>query len=83
MLPTPKTLSDEFRIRKKKKKKGFSSFASENLPESLLRAFWEKKSQVPELKEIETLRGSIKKIETLVAELKIVVNFRGVNNTFP
>jgi hypothetical protein len=46
---------------------------------SLLRAFWEK---VPELKEIETLGGSIEKIETLVAELKIVVNFGGLNNTF-
>jgi hypothetical protein len=46
----------------------------EGLPESLLRAFWEK---VPELKEIETLGGSIKKIETLVAELKIAANFRG------
>jgi hypothetical protein len=46
--------------RKKKereKKNGFSGFVSENLPESLLRAFWEKKSQVPELKEIETLGG--------------------------
>jgi hypothetical protein len=46
---------------------------------SLLRAFWEK---VPELKEIETLEGSIEKIETLVAELKIVANFGGLNNTF-
>jgi hypothetical protein len=41
---------------------------------SLLRAFWEK---VPELKEIETLRGSIEKIEILVTELKITANFRG------
>jgi hypothetical protein len=48
-----------------------------------LRAFWEKKSKVPELKEIETLRGSIEKIETLVAELKVAANFRGVNNIFP
>jgi hypothetical protein len=44
-----------------------------------LRAFWEK---VPELKEIETLEGSIEKIETLVDELKIVANFGGLNNTF-
>jgi hypothetical protein len=42
-----------------------------------------KKSKVPKLKEIETLRGSIDKIETLVAELKVVANFRGVNNIFP
>jgi hypothetical protein len=39
---------------------------------------------VPELKEIETLRGLIEKIETLVAELKIAANFMGwVNSTFP
>jgi hypothetical protein len=47
-----------------------------------LRVFWEK---VLELKEIETLGGggSIEKIETLVAELKITANFREVNSTFP
>jgi hypothetical protein len=38
---------------------------------------------VPELKEIETLRRSIEKNETSVAELKIAANFRGVNNIFP
>jgi hypothetical protein len=35
------------------------------------------------LRDFETLRGSIVKIETSVAELKIVVNFRGVIRTFP
>jgi hypothetical protein len=40
-----------------------------------LRAFWEKKSKVPKLKEIETLGRSIEKIETLVAKLKIAANF--------
>jgi hypothetical protein len=39
-----------------------------------LRAFWEK---VPELKEIKIMGGSIEKIETLVAELKIAANFMG------
>jgi hypothetical protein len=29
------------------------------------------------------LRGSVEKIKTLVAELKIAANFRKVNNTFP
>jgi hypothetical protein len=38
---------------------------------------------VPELKEIKILWGSIEKIETLAAELKIAANFRGVNITFP
>jgi hypothetical protein len=38
---------------------------------------------VPELKEIETLRRSIEKNETSVAELEIAANFRGVNNIFP
>jgi hypothetical protein len=40
---------------------------------SLFRAFWQK---VYELKEIETLGGSIEKIETLMAELKIAANFK-------
>jgi hypothetical protein len=35
---------------------------------------------VPELKEIETLGGSIEKIETLEVELKIVANFMGNSN---
>jgi hypothetical protein len=39
--------------------------------------------RVPKLRDFEILGGSIEKIETLLAELKIVVNFRGVNNTFP
>jgi hypothetical protein len=34
-----------------------------------------KKSKVHELKEIETLRGSIEKIEILVVELKIAAKF--------
>ena len=38
--------------------------------------------EVPELKDFKTLRGSIVKIETLVVELKITVNFRGVICTF-
>jgi hypothetical protein len=38
---------------------------------------------VLELKENETLGGSIEKIEILVVELKIATNFRGVNNNFP
>jgi hypothetical protein len=38
-----------------------------------LRAFWKK---VHELKEIETLGGSIEKIETLVVKLKIATNFK-------
>jgi hypothetical protein len=32
---------------------------------------------MPKLKEIETLGGSIEKIETLVVELKIAANFGG------
>ena len=51
----------------------FSDFAEitvDGLPESLLKAFWKKMSE-------------LKEIETLVAELKIAANFRGVNNTFP
>jgi hypothetical protein len=36
-----------------------------------------KKSKVPELKEIETLEGSIEKIEILMVELKIAANFGG------
>jgi hypothetical protein len=41
--------------------------------------------RVPELKKkkIETLGGSIEKIETLGVELKIDANFKGVNNNFP
>jgi hypothetical protein len=35
------------------------------------------------LRDFETLEGSIEKIETSVVKLKIVTNFRGVNNTFP
>ena len=46
----------------------------------LLRAFWEK---VLTLKDFETLEGYIVKIETLVTELKITLNFRGVICTFP
>ena len=46
----------------------------------LLRAFWEK---VLELKEIKTFGESVMKIETLMAELKISVNFRRVIRTFP
>jgi hypothetical protein len=38
---------------------------------------------VSELKEIETLGGSIEKIENLVTELKIAAKFREVNSTFP
>jgi hypothetical protein len=33
--------------------------------------------KVPTLKDFETLEGYIVKIETLVAELKIALNFRG------
>ena len=39
--------------------------------------------RVPELRDFEILRGLIAKIETSVAKLKIVVNFRGVIHTFP
>jgi hypothetical protein len=39
--------------------------------------------RVPTLRDFETLGGYIVKIETSVAELKIVVNFRGVIHTFP
>ena len=42
-------------------------------------AFWKK---MHELKKIKTLRESIEKIKTLVAELKITTNFKEVNNTF-
>jgi hypothetical protein len=35
------------------------------------------------LRDFETLKGSIVKIETLVAELEIAVNFSGVIRTFP
>jgi hypothetical protein len=42
-----------------------------------------KKSKVLELKEIETLGGSIEKIETLVVKLKIAANFGRVNSNFP
>ena len=48
----------------------------------LARAIWEKESKVPELKDFESLGESIEKIETLVVELKIAVNFRGVNSNF-
>jgi hypothetical protein len=34
-------------------------------------------NEVPELKNFETLEGSIEKIETLRVALKIVANFRG------
>ena len=59
-------------------------------PELLLRTCWEKKitikgilEKVLELKEIKILEGSIVKIETSVAKLKIAANFRGVIRTFP
>jgi hypothetical protein len=35
------------------------------------------------LRDFETLGGSIEKIETSVAELKIIANFRGVIHNFP
>ena len=38
---------------------------------------------MPELKDFETLGGSIEKIETLVVELKIAANLVGLNNNFP
>ena len=38
---------------------------------------------VPEFRDFETLGRSIVKIKTLVAELKIDVNFRGMIRTFP
>jgi hypothetical protein len=38
---------------------------------------------VLELRDFETLGGSIVKIETSVAKLKIVINFKGVIRTFP
>jgi hypothetical protein len=38
---------------------------------------------VPKLRDFKTLGGSIAKIKTSVAELKIVVNFKGVIRTFP
>ena len=40
-------------------------------------------NRVPELRDFKTYGGSIAKIETLVVELKIVINFRGVIRTFP
>jgi hypothetical protein len=39
--------------------------------------------RVPTLRDFEILEGYIVKIETLVAELKIAVNFRGVICTLP
>jgi hypothetical protein len=39
--------------------------------------------RVSTLKDFETLEGYIVKIETLVTELKITLNFRGVICTFP
>jgi hypothetical protein len=48
-----------------------------------VRAIWENKLKVLELKDFETLGGSIEKIKTLVVKLKIATNFRGVNNNFP
>jgi hypothetical protein len=39
--------------------------------------------EVPSLRDFETLRESIEKIETSVAKLKIITNFRGVIRTFP
>jgi hypothetical protein len=38
--------------------------------------------EVPELKNFETLGGSIEKINTLGVELKISTNFRRVNSNF-
>jgi hypothetical protein len=38
--------------------------------------------RVPALRDFETLRGYIVKIETLVAELKITLNFKGVIRIF-
>jgi hypothetical protein len=78
----------KFFLKKKKKKslpvfagiqRDFARITVDGSPESLLMAFWEKNnnSKVSELKEIETLRGSIEKIETLVAELEIAANFKG------
>ena len=53
-------------------------------PSTVIMAIWKKKkSKVPELKDFETLRGSIEKIETLVVKLKIATNYKGVNNNFP
>jgi hypothetical protein len=39
--------------------------------------------RVLELRDFENLGGSIEKIETSIVKLKIAVNFRRVNNTFP
>jgi hypothetical protein len=74
MLLAKELFSDELGSQRLgKKKKGLPDFVRISV-EGILR---KKKSKVLELKEIETLEGSIEKIETLVAKLKIAANFRG------
>ena len=90
MLPAKEIFSDEFRLVEiRKKKKRLSSFCwilARFCRNHCWRHFGKKKkkkSKVLELKEIETLGGTIEKIEILVAELKIATNFRGWTVLFP
>jgi hypothetical protein len=78
MLPAKEIFFDKFRLAGKKKKSllVFAGITVEGI-------LGKKKSKVSELKEIETLGGSIEKIENLVTKLKIAAKFREVNSTFP